>query len=65
MRSPEEYQEGLFKMKPNIYLEGRMVGRDDPALRGGINVISKTFELVDHPDFKDLLVTTSHLTGGR
>ncbi len=50
-------------MKPNVYLAGRKVRRDDPMLRGGINVISKTFDLVDDPEFKDLLVTTSHITG--
>jgi len=50
-------------MKPNIYLAGKKVKRDDPMLRGGINIISKTFDLVDHPEYKDLLVTTSHLTG--
>ncbi|MEM2046740.1 MAG: 4-hydroxyphenylacetate 3-hydroxylase N-terminal domain-containing protein [Candidatus Jordarchaeales archaeon] len=65
MRTPEEYRESLFKMKPNIYLEGKRVGRDAPALQGGIGVISKTFELVDNPEFKDLLVATSHITGGK
>lgn len=63
MRTSEEYRQDLFKMKPNVYLAGKKVKRDDPMLRGGINVISKTFDLVDHPEYKDLLVTTSHLTG--
>lgn len=63
MRTSEEYRQDLFKMKPNVYLAGKKVRRDDPMLRGGINVISKTFDLVDDPEFKDLLVTTSHLTG--
>ncbi len=65
MRTPEEYKESLLKMKPNVYLGGRKVGRDDPDLQGGINVISKTFELVDDPEFRDLLVAKSHLTGGK
>jgi len=63
MRTSEEYRQDLFKMKPNVYVAGRKVRRDDPLLRGGINVISKTFDLVDHPDFRDLLIATSHLTG--
>ncbi|MHA1606747.1 MAG: 4-hydroxyphenylacetate 3-hydroxylase family protein [Candidatus Freyarchaeota archaeon] len=63
MRTPEEYQESLYKMKPNVYIGGEKVKRDDPRLQGGIRVISKTFELVDDPEFKDLLVATSHLTG--
>ncbi|MDK2794949.1 MAG: 4-hydroxybutyryl-CoA dehydratase / vinylacetyl-CoA-Delta-isomerase [Archaeoglobaceae archaeon] len=63
MRTSEEYRQDLFKMKPNIYVRGKKVKRDSPELRGGINVISKTFDLVENPDFKDLLVTHSHLTG--
>ncbi|MEM1578079.1 MAG: 4-hydroxyphenylacetate 3-hydroxylase family protein [Archaeoglobaceae archaeon] len=63
MRTSEQYREDLFKLKPNVYVAGKKVTRDDPLLRGGINVISKTFDLVDHPEYKDLLVTTSHLTG--
>uniref|UniRef100_A0A7J2TK34 Aromatic ring hydroxylase n=1 Tax=Archaeoglobus fulgidus TaxID=2234 RepID=A0A7J2TK34_ARCFL len=63
MRTSEDYKQDLFKMKPNVYVAGKKVKRDDPMLRGGINVISKTFDLVEHPEFRDLLVTTSHLTG--
>ncbi|MEM0350977.1 MAG: 4-hydroxyphenylacetate 3-hydroxylase family protein [Archaeoglobaceae archaeon] len=63
MRTSEDYRQDLFKMRPNIYVAGRKVKRDDPMLRGGINVISKTFDLVEDPEFRDLLVTTSHLTG--
>jgi len=63
MRTSEEYRQDLYKMKPNIYVRGKKVNRNAPELSGGINVISKTFDLVDHEYFKDLLVTTSHLTG--
>jgi 4-hydroxyphenylacetate 3-monooxygenase/4-hydroxybutyryl-CoA dehydratase/vinylacetyl-CoA-Delta-isomerase len=50
-------------MKPNVYVGGKKVRRDDPRLRGGINVISTTFELVDHPEYRDILTTRSHITG--
>jgi len=63
MRTPEEYREDLYKLKPNVYIRGKKVGRDVPELRGGINVVSKTFELVDDPEFKDLLTARSSLTG--
>ncbi|MEM2727000.1 MAG: 4-hydroxyphenylacetate 3-hydroxylase family protein [Archaeoglobaceae archaeon] len=63
MRTSEEYRQDLFKMKPNVYVRGKKVKRDSPEVRGGINVISKTFDLVDDPEFKDLLVAHSHLTG--
>ncbi|AIY90536.1 4-hydroxyphenylacetate 3-hydroxylase family protein [Geoglobus acetivorans] len=63
MRTVEEYRNDLYSMKPNVYVGGKRVKRDDPRLRGGLYVMSKTFELADHPDYKDLLTTRSHLTG--
>ena len=63
MRTSEEYRNDLYKMKPNIYIGGKKVGRDDSRLQGGIYVMSRTFELAEHPDFKDLLTTRSHLNG--
>ncbi len=63
MRTSEEYRNDLYKMKPNIFIGGKKVGRDDSRLQGGIYVMSKTFDLAEHPDFKDLLTTRSHLNG--
>ena len=62
MRTAEEYRNDLLKMKANIYIGGKRVKRDDRRLRGGRNVISKTFELAGNPDFKEL-TARSHLTG--
>lgn len=62
MRTSEEYKKDLFKMNPNIYIGGDKVKRDDPRLKGGIYTISKTFELAEDPDYKDLLITKSHIT---
>ncbi|MHA2295366.1 MAG: 4-hydroxyphenylacetate 3-hydroxylase N-terminal domain-containing protein [Candidatus Hodarchaeales archaeon] len=63
MKTAEEYFQNLYKMKPNIYINGEKVGRDDPRLRGAMNVISETFTRRDEPEFKDLLTAKSHLTG--
>lgn len=63
MRTSDEYKQDLYKMKPNIYVRGKKIGRDSPELSGGINVISKTFDLVDNEEYRDLLVAKSHLTG--
>ncbi|MCS7121821.1 MAG: 4-hydroxyphenylacetate 3-hydroxylase family protein [Archaeoglobaceae archaeon] len=63
MRTAEEYKADLYKMKPNVYIRGKRVSRNSTELSGGLNVISKTFELVDHEYFKDLLTAHSHLTG--
>jgi len=63
MRTSEEYVEKLYKMKKNVYMDGELVGRDDPQLSKSINVMRKTFDLVDDPKFKSLITATSHLTG--
>ncbi|MEM0332576.1 MAG: 4-hydroxyphenylacetate 3-hydroxylase family protein [Archaeoglobaceae archaeon] len=63
MRTSEEYRQDLYKMKPNVYVRGKKVRRDSDELSGGINVISKTFDLVDNEYFKDILTAKSHLTG--
>lgn len=63
MRSADDYIYDLYKMKPNIYIDGKRVDRRDNRLQGGIRVISKTFELAEHPDYKNLIVTKSHIIG--
>jgi len=50
-------------MKPNIYIGEEKVGRDDPRIRGGMNIIKETFERAHDPDYEDLCTATSHLTG--
>ena len=45
MRNFEEYLKRLYKMKPNIYIGDEKVGRDDPRLRGGMNILKVTFLL--------------------
>ncbi|KUJ94019.1 MULTISPECIES: 4-hydroxyphenylacetate 3-hydroxylase family protein [Archaeoglobus] len=65
MRTSEEYRQDLYKLKPNVYVRGKKVRRDSPEVSGGINVISKTFDLVEHPDYKDFLTTKSHISGKR
>ncbi len=65
MRTSEEYRQDLYRLKPNVYVRGKKVGRDDPEVSGGINIISKTFDLVDDPYFKDLLTAKSHISGKR
>jgi len=64
VRTSEEYVEKLKRMKRNVYINGKLVDRDCPELIPSINVLAKTFDLVDDPEFKDLLVAKSHLTNG-
>jgi 4-hydroxyphenylacetate 3-monooxygenase/4-hydroxybutyryl-CoA dehydratase/vinylacetyl-CoA-Delta-isomerase len=63
VRSSEEYRNALRRMKKNVYIDGKLVERDDPLLRPSLNILSKTFDLAEDPNFKDLIVTRSHLDG--
>lgn len=62
MRTSEEYVEKLRKMRKNVYMNGELVERDSPELLPSIRVLSKTFDLVEDTEFKDLITATSHLT---
>lgn len=63
LKTSKEYTARLKNMKPNVYAHGRKIGRDDPALELPINTVRFTFDAVQDPELKDLLVTRSHLTG--
>jgi len=59
----EEYLESLYSMKKNIWIADEVVGRDDPRIRGGINILRETYNLAHDKKFEDLCTATSHLTG--
>jgi len=50
-------------MMPNVYIGGQRVGRDDPRLRPGINVMDITFDLAQDTKYKGTFTAVSHLTG--
>jgi 4-hydroxyphenylacetate 3-monooxygenase/4-hydroxybutyryl-CoA dehydratase/vinylacetyl-CoA-Delta-isomerase len=61
--TPEAYFERLKGYPKNVYVHGRLIGRDDPILLPGINCIQETYRAATDPEVKDLVVTHSHLTG--
>jgi len=63
LKTSEEYVERLNRMKPNVYAHGRQIRRDDPILEKPINTLRFTFDVAEQPEYRDLMVTTSHLTG--
>ena len=65
MRTAEEYLEDLRAMKPNVYMGGEIVRRDDPRIMPGINVMRITFDMANDPQNAELFTTTSHYTGER
>ena len=63
MKTAEQYYKDLKKMKPNLYIGGEKVGRDDPRIKPGINVVSVTYDLAQDPEWDGLLTAISSLTG--
>lgn len=63
LRTKEQYHEKLFAMRPNIYIGGEKVGRDDHRLRPGINVLDVTYDLAQDPEWKGLATAVSTITG--
>ncbi|MEE8374015.1 MAG: 4-hydroxyphenylacetate 3-hydroxylase N-terminal domain-containing protein, partial [Dehalococcoidia bacterium] len=63
MRSSEEYLECLRSMKPNVYMGGEIVKRDDPRILPGVNVMRITFDRAGDPEHEELFTTISQYTG--
>ena len=63
LRTKEQYRKDIFKMRPNIYIGGEKVGRDDPRLLPGIRVLEVTFDLAQDPKWKGLATAMSPLIG--
>jgi aromatic ring hydroxylase len=65
MITSEEYVERLKTLKPNLYIAGDKVGREDPRIMPGIRVMSETFDLAQDPKWDGVLTARSHLTGNK
>ena len=65
MITGDQYRERMRKLKPNVYMGGKIVDRFDPKLLGGMNVMAMTYDLAFDPELEDIGVVTSHLTGER
>ncbi|MGQ9824944.1 MAG: 4-hydroxyphenylacetate 3-hydroxylase family protein [Desulfotomaculales bacterium] len=63
MRTAQQYLEKLRTMRPNVYISGELVARDDPQLLPGINVVSETFNYAHDSRYAELTTAVSHLTG--
>jgi 4-hydroxybutyryl-CoA dehydratase/vinylacetyl-CoA-Delta-isomerase len=65
LRTAEEYRESLKKMRPNIHKFGRLIEdvTTHPATKLTIAGHAQIFEKQNQEEYKELLTTTSHLTG--
>ncbi len=69
----EQYKERLLKMKPNVYMNGKCMdrsnGKEGPErdladwMKGGTYVMKQCYDAANDPDYADVCVTTSHITG--
>lgn len=59
--SADEYADRLKAMKPNVYVNGQQIRRDDPLLEKSINTLRVTFDAAEDPELKDLVITESAL----
>ena len=61
----DEYVVSLRKLKPTVYMFGEKIENpvDNPRIRAGINATGATYELAQDEKCRDLIVTTSPLSG--
>ena len=63
MITSDEYRQRLLAMKPNVYIDGEIVSREDPRIEPGVNVIALTYDLAHQEQYEGIFTATSHLDG--
>ena len=63
LRTKKEYIDGLSKKRRNVYFDGHLIDRTDELQMDCINTIGLTYDLAQDPQYKDLMLAKSHITG--
>jgi 4-hydroxybutyryl-CoA dehydratase/vinylacetyl-CoA-Delta-isomerase len=65
LRTPEEYIQSIADLDLEIYIFGERVKDyvNHPMIRPSLNCLATTYELAAMPEYEDLMLATSHLTG--
>jgi len=65
LKTVEEYKQSLQKMRPNMHKFGKLIEdvTTDPATRWTVEGHSQIYKAQHDPELKDMVTTTSHLTG--
>lgn len=65
LKTAEQYEESLRKLNLKVYLQGELVENpvDHPIIRPSMNSVKMTYELAQDPQYEDLMLATSSLTG--
>lgn len=64
MKTAVDYKKKIFSLRKNIYIDGQLVGREDPRLEPGLNTIGLTYDAFADTDLevKNLTTAKSHLS---
>jgi len=67
MRTAQEYKESLRRMRPNVYKFGALIEdvTNHPATRRAVEGHAQIFDAAQREEYRDILTTTSSLTGER
>jgi len=65
LKTPEEYIQSIADLGLRIYIFGEEVEdyTDHPIIRPSLNCLATTYELAGMPEYQDLMLATSHLSG--
>lgn len=65
LKTVEEYIKSIKKTKPTVYTGGQRVEDvvDHPRIKPSLNAFLTTYRYASNPEYRNLLTTTSHLSG--
>ncbi|NLG65064.1 MAG: 4-hydroxybutyryl-CoA dehydratase [Actinobacteria bacterium] len=65
LKTPEEYIQSIADLGLEIYIFVKKVEdyTNHPIIRPSLNCLAMTYELAAQPEYQDLMLATSHLTG--
>lgn len=65
LKTAEQYEESLRKLNLKVYLQGELVENpvDHPIIRPSMNSVKMTYELAQDPQYEELMLAISSLTG--
>ena len=60
LMSGDDYRESLRRLKPVVYVDGRLVDSvaDDRALQPGVNALAFTYDFARNPDYAPIALAT-------
>jgi 4-hydroxybutyryl-CoA dehydratase/vinylacetyl-CoA-Delta-isomerase len=65
LMSSSEYRDSLRRLKPRIFVDGRLVESvaDDPSLAPGINAVGVSYDFALRPEFQTLMIGRQSTSG--